>query len=144
MTTEAPKVEDIPAAIEGEVQSRTDAVAAVAAGQIDQAHKDAEAIARAAESTHLATRLQSIEEGNTQWREQMEAKLLTSQAETAAAIAASQQLILDKLSQSKPPETTQIVEALPAASVEQEPNSKQQDTTKEKTQSPQQRVRRVL
>jgi hypothetical protein len=99
----------IPEAVNVEVNNRTAEIAASAAAQVDQANKDAEAIARAAASTELGMRLNSLE-GNVQsWRTEQEANLARIREEQAASLASIQAM----LAQRAPPSSETTVVTTP-------------------------------
>lgn len=142
-------VGEIPEVIEDEVQNRTVSIAAAAAQQVDDANKDAEAIARAAIASEHGARLQAMQEENATWRGQMETRLAETQAATAAAVEASRLSILEALSKAQTPPATVVTEpVIPVASEHEEPehNSKPQDTTAAEKKPPQepQRQRRAI
>jgi hypothetical protein len=141
MTTEA-TVENIPAIVDEEANRRAADVAATAAAQIDQAQKDAEAIARAAQQTELGSHIQRIEQETATWRAQMEANLRAEAEARAAQAEALKASILEAISKPPLPEAPPVVvEAEPAnVSEEPKPNSKPQDTTTEKTLEKRRRV----
>lgn len=82
----------IPEAVNAEVENRTADIAANAAAQVDQANKDAEAIARAAAATNLGERINSVEGNIAQWKSDQQtamANLKAEQAEFLASIRAT-------------------------------------------------------
>jgi folylpolyglutamate synthase/dihydropteroate synthase len=143
-----PTVSDVPAIIEHDASERTAAVAAAAAAQIDQAQKDAEAIARAAQQTDLGGRIQSMHEENQSWRATLEQRLADQKAEAAAQAEALKASILEAISTRQSQQVVVPVPEPESASVEHASNSPPTDTTKEKTSSnpsePHRRLRRVL
>lgn len=95
----------IPEAVNAEVGKRTEEIAASATAQIDQANRDAEAIARAAASTELGSRLSSLEGNVSTWQQQQEQRLTemgTKQSEFLSSIQAM-------LAQRAPPSSEVIV-----------------------------------
>lgn len=76
----------IPEAVDDEVTRRTAEIAATAAAQVDQANRDAEAIARAAAASDHAARLSSIEGSVTQWQNQTNQTIAEMRADYEAKL----------------------------------------------------------
>jgi hypothetical protein len=94
------------AAVNAEVDRRVQGVADAAAAQIDQANKDAEAIARAAVQTDHVARINELEGKFSSWQSETMQRLETTKAETLALIEASQASILSRLPPPPPPIVT--------------------------------------
>jgi hypothetical protein len=140
-------INDVTAIVEGEASKRTEAVAVAAAAQIDQANRDAEAIARAAQASDLGVQIKSNHEENLTWRASMEQRLTEQKAEAAAQAEALKASILEAISTRQSPPLPVASPVVESASVEPASNSPPKDTTKEKTSSkPEapQRLRKVL
>jgi hypothetical protein len=138
---------DVNDAINREVNSRVEDVAAVAAAQVDAANKDAEALARAAVVSETGARLSALEGNVSQWQAATEARLTKHQEEITAAIAASQASILAQLAPPPPPpvKVEPIPEVKPSDIEGQKPNSNGTDTSqKPEPKGPPQRVRKLL
>src|ERR1700677_2306444 len=129
-------------AVNSEVNGRVEAVASVAAAQVDQANKDAEALARAAQQSEHMARLNALEGNVSSWKTETEARLAKQQEEITAAIAASQASILAQLAPPPPPPVpVPVVEKVdPSAIDAPKPNSNATDTSP-KPSGPPQRVR---
>src|ERR1700733_15025561 len=98
MTTEA-----VTKAVNEEVAANVEGVAAVAAQQIDDANKNAEALARAAIQTEHMSRLNEIDGRINTWRAETDQRLAEQKADYEARIAALSTLIPPPLPPPPPP-----------------------------------------
>jgi hypothetical protein len=141
--SEQPSVQE---AVNAEVDGRVAEVAAVAVAQVDQANKDAEALARAAAQSEYIARLNAVEGSVATWQNEMTTRLEAQRAEHRAELEAMRLSISQS---STPLPTPPVVTVLPevnpeSVDEEQGRNSKPQDTTpKEKeTSQPQSQHRK--
>jgi molecular chaperone GrpE (heat shock protein) len=100
--------EQIDKAVNQEVNSQVEAVATVAAAQVDAAQRDAEAIARAAVASEQGQMIANLQRENAEWRakqEQAQAALFETLNREKAEREQFQALIQEKLTQPPTPPT---------------------------------------
>jgi ABC-type transporter Mla subunit MlaD len=139
-------VDTVTEAVNAEVNNKVADVAALAAAQVDQANRDAEALARAAAASEHAARLNALEGNVTSWKMETEARLTKQQEEITAAIAASQASILAQL-QPPPPPPVKVETPLPEVRPENEGGQsagEKPQTEKKEPESPPRRIRKLL